>query len=190
MCFIITCSLQSVWRHDPHPINNTGATLCGHRVTARSGARHHITSSQAQLNTSFRNQRGQWRKYPILQSDTFYPEELKLKINKQSQTFPNLVLPWYSIYPCLNNTYFSFSVRHKKIPKQQCCRTSIYSYQHPGYCILLISWSCHAGNTLSSCNVTSLSQVFNNILVWWSLLPRDLGIIYIFKSGFCNGSQK
>ena len=87
--------------------------------------------------------------------------------------------------------FFSVSVRYKKIPKQQWCRTRIYSYRHPRYCILLINWSSQEGNTNIILHLHSLfSRYFLVRRFAWCLLLQDLGIIYIFKSGFCNGSQK
>ena len=137
MCFIITHSLQSVWRHDPHPINNTRRHFV---VTGSHQARHHGITSFRPSFTHNPKSKGSVAKLFNFTVWYFKIDEPKFK-------------PTPVLHRCqcdISNTSFSFSVRYKKIPTQQWCRTPIYSYQHPGYCILLISWSCHEGNTLLS----------------------------------------
>ena len=58
MDFIITCVLQSFWRHDPHPINNMrGDTLWSHRSHQVIG--HHILTG----NSSAPKSKGSVKKF-------------------------------------------------------------------------------------------------------------------------------
>lgn len=66
MCFIITHSLQSVWRHDPHPINNTRRHFV---VTGSHQARQQASHPSGPALLIILNQKGQWPNYSISQSD-------------------------------------------------------------------------------------------------------------------------